>query len=182
MNVRVAVVADASRLVGLIRSAYRGEASREGWTSEADLVAGDRIDEPGVLALITAPGSVMLVLDDAVGLVACCQLEDRNDGVTYFGTFAVDPGAQGGGLGRRMMDEAEQWARNGFDAHTLEMTVLAQQEALIAYYERRGFVRTGEIRPFPSDPVFARPLRDDLTFVVLRKDLGSAAMHQVTDC
>jgi len=169
---RLAVPADAERLVKLIRLAYRGEASRQGWTSEADLVDGDRVNIEQVLGLIEGPNSMMLVLDGEDGITACCQLEDRGNSLAYFGTFAVSPAAQGAGLGRRLMAEAERQAVLAFGADVLEMTVLAQQEMLIAWYERLGFRRTGETRPFPADQTFARPLRDGLHFVALAKSLA----------
>jgi ribosomal protein S18 acetylase RimI-like enzyme len=168
---RMAAPTDAAELVTLVRSAYRGEASREGWTSEADLVSGDRIDEAQVLDAIERPGSMMLVLDEDDGVLACCRLEDRGDSVAFFGTFAVAPKAQGRGVGRRVMAEAERLVADAFGASVLEMTVLAQQTALILWYERLGFQRTGETRRFPADPRHAVPQRDDLYFVVLRKHL-----------
>lgn len=177
---RLAVPTDAPRLVELIRTAYRGEASRDGWTSEADLVEGDRIDLAQVLHIIAKPGSLMVVLDEtedeagAGGITACCAVEDRGGGLAYFGTFAVSPAAQGHGTGRRMMVEAQRRAVADFGAVTMEITVLAQQAALLAWYERLGFRRTGEQRPFPADPKSARPLRDDLHFVVLTKDLAGS--------
>jgi ribosomal protein S18 acetylase RimI-like enzyme len=179
--IRDAVAADAGQLAGLIRSAYRGTVSRDGWTSEADLVAGDRTDAQRVLDIITGPHSVMLVLAEDAGIVACCQLEDRGDKLAYFGTFAVRPGIQGGGLGRRLITEAEREAAARFGASAVEMTVLAQQDKLIAWYERLGYQRTGEQRPFPADPVYARPLRDDLYFVVLRKTLPGPAWVVTSD-
>lgn len=172
---RLAVPADADRLVELIRSAYRGEASRQGWASEADLVGGDRISVEQVLSMIGGPSSVMLVLDEENGIIACCQLEDRGNSLAYFGTFAVSPAAQGAGLGRRLMAEAERQAVRRFGSAVLEMTVLAQQEMLVAWYERLGFRRTGETRPFPADQAHARPLHGDLHFVVLAKSLAGPA-------
>jgi len=171
VSIRPARPGDADVLTDLIRSAYRGQDSRAGWTSEADLVEGERISRDQVLAMISAGGSVLLVGEDAGQIVACCQLRNEGAGLAYFGTFAVSPQAQGAGLGRRLMAEAERQAVGAFAATRLEMTVLAQQDKLIAYYERRGFRRTGETRPFPADPRYARPLRDDLCFAVLEKPL-----------
>lgn len=168
---RLATPADVESLVLLIRSAYRGESSRQGWTSEADLVDGDRINAEQVLARIEEPNSIMLVFDEGNKIIACCQVADRGSNVAYFGTFAVTPAAQGAGLGRRVMAEAERSAVLTFGSAVLELTVLAQQEKLIAWYERLGFSRSGETRPFPADPEFARPLRNDLYFVVLSKNL-----------
>jgi hypothetical protein len=69
------------------------------------------------------------------------------------------------------MTEAEHQAITAFGATRLEMSVLAPQDKLIAYYERRGFRPTGQTRPFPADPTYARPLVDGLYFVVLEKHL-----------
>jgi len=146
-------------------------ASQKGWTSEADFVGGDRIDQSGVCELIAAPNSMMLILTDGMSVVACCQLEARGHGTVYFGTFAVDPGAQARGVGRRVLAEAERIAATRYGATTLKISVLAPQNQLISYYERQGFHRTSETGPFPSDPIFARPLVDDLYFVLLEKDL-----------
>jgi N-acetylglutamate synthase-like GNAT family acetyltransferase len=174
---RRAAADDAPALVQLIRSAYRGQASQAGWTSEADLVQGDRTDIDSVLSLIARARSEMLVVEEQGSLLACCQLEDRGGGAAYFGTFAVDPQRQGGGLGRWLMAQAEREAVQQFGAHTVEITVLAQQETLIAWYERLGFTRTGETRPFPADPDYARPLRRGLHFVVLAKSLAALPDH-----
>jgi ribosomal protein S18 acetylase RimI-like enzyme len=173
VRIRAARSGDADLLAVLIRSAYRGDDSRAGWTSEADLVEGERINAGQVSAMITGAGSLVLVGEDADTrrIVACCQLRNEGAGLAYFGTFAVSPQVQGAGLGRQLVNEAEQLAISSFGATRLEMTVLAPQDKLIAYYERRGFHRTGETRPFPADPVYARPLRDGLYFVVLEKAL-----------
>ena len=171
LTIRTARAADAEVLTDLIRSAYRGEDSRAGWTSEAHLVEGERISAGQVRAVIGDAGSLMLVGEDAGRIVACCQLRNEGAGLAYFGTFAVSPQAQGAGLGRQLMTEAEHQAITTFGATRLEMTVLAPQDKLIAYYERRGFRRTGETRPFPADPRYARPLVDGLSFVVLAKPL-----------
>src|SRR6202012_2825047 len=147
-----------------IRSAYRGAASRVGWTSEADLVEGERTGTGQVLDMINGPSSMMLVLEEGDGIVACCQLADRGGGLAYFGTFAVSPARQGSGLGRALMAEAGRQARRAFGAGALEINVPAQQDGLLAWYERLGFRRTGGTRPFPADPRYARPLRGDLYF------------------
>jgi GNAT superfamily N-acetyltransferase len=169
---RLATPEDAPELAMLIHSAYRGDSSRQGWTTEADLLDGQRIDVDQVLAVIADPNSAMLVLPDDRGVLACCQLENRGAGLAYFGMFAVRPGRQGGGVGRRVMAEAQREARVSFGASAMELTVIGQRTELIAWYERLGFVRTGQTRPFPYGQVqFGVPQRGDLHFVVLRKEL-----------
>ncbi|WGL53129.1 GNAT family N-acetyltransferase [Nocardioides sp. BP30] len=170
LTFRDATPADVDTLVGLIESAYRGDSSRGGWTTEADLLHGQRTDPEGVRAVLAAPASRMLVAERAGEVVACCQLEDRGE-VGYFGMFAVRPGRQGDGLGRAVLAEAERIAR-GWGARELHMTVIVQRAELIAYYQRRGYRRTGELTPFPyGDARFGVPQREDLAFELLVKPL-----------
>lgn len=171
LSFRYAVEADIPELVELVESAYRGDASRAGWTTEADYLEGQRTDADGVRQVINTPDSVLLVVERAGELIACCQLEHRGDHV-YFGMFAVRPGLQGGGLGKEILAEAERRAREAWDAKEMRMTVVNVREELIAYYVRRGYRRTGELSPFPyGDERFGVPLRDDLAFELLVKSL-----------
>ncbi|MHA3703565.1 GNAT family N-acetyltransferase [Jatrophihabitans sp. YIM 134969] len=173
MQFREAVDADAPVIAALVHSAYRGDTSRQGWTSEADLLDGDRILVQDVRALIAEPQAVVLLgLDPDDSVLACCELRASRDGVAYFGMFAVQPGRTGGGVGRTVMAEAERYAVERWGVTTMEMSVIAQRTDLTAWYERMGYARTGETKPFPyGDPRFGAPRRDDLYFEVLAKDL-----------
>ncbi|MFD0401472.1 GNAT family N-acetyltransferase [Kitasatospora sp. NPDC127121] len=171
---RPATLADVPALVELVESAYRGDASRAGWTTEADLLEGQRTDAEGVAAVIGRSDGVLLVAERDGQLVACCQLEHRGDRA-YFGMFSVRPGLQGGGLGRAVLAEAERLAGEEWGVGELEMTVIEQRADLIAWYERRGFRRTGVFTPFPyGDERFGVPLRPDLRFEKLTKALKEA--------
>ncbi|MEE1755352.1 GNAT family N-acetyltransferase [Streptomyces sp. SP18CS02] len=168
---RDAVEADVPALVELIESAYRGESSRSGWTTEADLLKGQRTDPEGVRQVIAAEGSRLLTVRRGGETIACCQLE-RRGGAAYFGMFAVRPGLQGGGLGRRIIAEAERLVREDWGVREMHMTVISVREELIAWYERRGYRRTGRMTPFPyGDERFGVPQRDDLRFELLVKEL-----------
>ncbi|MYW01347.1 GNAT family N-acetyltransferase [Streptomyces sp. SID3343] len=172
VSFRIAETTDIPALVTLIESAYRGEGSRQGWTTEADLLGGGRTDADAVGAVIDAADSVMCVAERDGLLVGCCQLERRADSVVYFGMFAIRPGRQGGGLGRVLLAEAERVAAESWGGKTMHMTVIRQREELIAWYERRGYLRTGILSPFPyGDERFGIPLRDDLEFELLTKDI-----------
>jgi GNAT superfamily N-acetyltransferase len=172
---RDATDADVDAIVALVESAYRGDASRAGWTTEADLLDGQRTDAAAVRDVVAAGGSRMLLgFDDGGALEACCHLERRDGGVCYFGMFAVSPTRQGGGLGRAMLAEAERLAREEWGSRSMQMTVIAQRRDLIEWYARRGYVETGETRPFPhGDERFGIPRRADLVFNVLAKDLSA---------
>ncbi|MET9699493.1 GNAT family N-acetyltransferase [Streptomyces sp. NPDC006529] len=171
LSFRSAVDSDVPALVALVESAYRGDVSRGGWTTEADHLDGQRTDERGVREVIAAPGSVLLVVERDGEIVACCHLEHRGDHA-YFGMFAVRPALQGAGLGKEIMAEAERRVRELWDAKEMRMTVINVREELIAYYERRGYRRTGELTPFPyGNERFGIPRRADLAFELLVKQL-----------
>ena len=174
---RLAAESDVPAIVGLIESAYRGEGSRAGWTTEEHLLDGQRTDLEAVLAVVSAPDSVMLLAESGGTLAGCCQLQRRGAGEAYFGMFSVDPGSQGRGWGREILAEAERLAHHEWGARSMVMTVLAQRPELIAWYERRGYRRTGETRPFPyGNERFGIPKRPDLSFAVFSKSLACGAL------
>jgi GNAT superfamily N-acetyltransferase len=172
LTFRFAGASDTPGIVALVESAYRGEASRAGWTTEADLLDGQRTDAAAVRAIVRSEGGVLLVAEDEGRLVGCCQLERQAGNVAYFGMFSIRPGEQGQGLGRLVLAHAEQVARDAWNSRTMVMTVLMQRNDLIAWYERRGYRRTGKTTPFPyGNARFGIPKRDDLAFAELAKDL-----------
>jgi GNAT superfamily N-acetyltransferase len=166
VEVRGAREDDVEAVHALVESAYRGDASREGWTTEADLLAGQRTDPDEVRAVLAD----LLLAHEGPDLLGCCVLTPRGDH-GYFGMFAVRPGRQGAGVGSALLAAAEARAR-ALGLARVDMTVLSTRTELVAYYLRRGYVATGETRPFPyGDERFGVPLRDDLEFVVLSKAL-----------
>ena len=170
---RNATPQDVSAVVALVESAYRGEPSRAGWTTEADLLDGQRTDAAHVLGLISTPGSRILIAERAGSVVGSVLLTSEGSDA-YLGLFAVRPVLQDTGLGRTLLREAERIAHDELNAGAIRMTVIAQRADLIAWYERRGYARTGEREPFPyGDLRCGIPKRDDLYFIVLSKALRS---------
>ena len=166
LPIRRATPADIPALHALIERAYRGPESRAGWTHEADYLTRPRTTAATLAGIIADPAATMLLAVDGERLAACVQVTDCGDGVAYMGMLAVEPTAQAGGTGRTMIAAAEDMAR-GFGARRMEMTVVDRRATLIAYYERRGYVVTGETRPFPAALLEDAPL----AFAVLAKDL-----------
>lgn len=173
LTIRDAVPADIPLLHGLIESAYRGEASRAGWTTEADLLEGQRTDPEDLADILADPAQALLTAWRDDDLVGCVLIADRGQGTGYFGMLSIRPTLQGGGLGRRLVAAAQAALADRFGAARVRISVLPQREALIAWYERLGYRRTGDTLPFPyGNPRFGLPLRDDLHFVVMERTLG----------
>ena len=176
LRFRAATPDDIPALVSLVTSAYRGEVSKQGWTTEADLLDGNRIDADVLRHDIERPRSRVLIAErpgDALSreMLACAHVCEEGD-AGYFGMFSVKPELQGGGVGRAVMSEAERIVRDDWALPVMRMTVIDVREELIAWYERRGYRRTGIKKPFPyGDPRYGIPKRDDLRFEVLEKNL-----------
>ncbi|TCV94057.1 acetyltransferase (GNAT) family protein [Luteibacter rhizovicinus] len=172
---RYATSADVSAIVGLVESAYRGAASRAGWTTEADLLAGRRTDAEEIGQLLAGSEGRFVLLEEGGELLASCYIEKKGD-ACYFGMFSVRPLRQGGGIGRRVVAEVERLARQDWACSSVEMAVIDVRDELMAWYGRRGYARTGRFSPFPyGDERFGIPLRDDLRFEYVVKPLGGEA-------
>lgn len=166
-----AIFEDHPHVVTIVNRAYRGRGDHRGWNSEADLISGDRITLAQLRQDLTdSPQARLLVHRGAGGApCACVWVEPEDDGGWYFGMLAVDPLAQAGGMGQRMLAAIDRYVREQ-GGRRLRITVIDARGPLIAWYERRGFVRTGEIEPLPDG--IGQPLRDGMSFVVLAKDLA----------
>ncbi|MGE5087198.1 MAG: GNAT family N-acetyltransferase [Bacillota bacterium] len=157
-------------LVKLVNSAYRGDSSKTGWTTEADLLDGQRIDAEGVLACIEKENSVILIAedDDSGQILGCVHLEKNGD-KCYLGMLTVNPTLQKKGIGKMLLAESEAFAQF-WDCTHLYMTVISARHELIAWYENHGFRKTGEKKAFPyGDERFGIPKINNLEFIILEK-------------
>lgn len=170
-KISTATIEDAPQLVKLVNSAYRGETSKKGWTTEADLLGGIRIDEPSLLALMEKPEAVFLKCTDRIGeLLGCVYLHQHKEQL-YLGMLTVSPEKQASGIGKLLLNASEQYALEQ-GCTTIVMTVISVRHELISWYERRGYKRTGEKQPFPNDPRFGIP-KQTLEFEVMKKNVGA---------
>jgi predicted N-acetyltransferase YhbS len=169
--IRPATPADIPALHMLVESAFRGDSARRGWTHEADLLGGQRTDPAALAEAIGDPDRTILIAFDDDAMVGCVEVKRAGTGRSMLGLLSVRPDRQASGLGRRLVAAAEERAREHHDAAWMEMTVIAARGELMAWYERQGYARTGETRPFPmDDPRFGLP-RVPLSFVVLERKL-----------
>ena len=175
LQFRAATVDDLPSVEALVESAYRGDASRAGWTTEADFLEGRRTSVADLAPLLARERSRILLATRGDRLLGCAHVAVEDD-AGYFGMFAVEPGRQGGGIGSRLLAEAERIASAEWACAHMRMTVIDIRDDLIPYYTRRGYRRTGILKPFPyGDARFGLPKRDDLRFEVLEKPLRVTA-------
>ncbi len=166
-TISTASATDATAIKALLEAAYRGDSARQGWNHEADILDDERIAPGELEALLADPAVTILTARDGEALIGCVAVTCKDTALGYLGMLCVLPTLQSAGLGRRLLDAAEDHAR-ALGLAAMEMTVIDSRDALIAWYERRGYARSGETRPFPV-------LRDPpITFAVLEKSLRPA--------
>ena len=154
-------------MLQLVNSAYRGDSSRAGWTTEADLLDGIRTDEPSLLAMIEKPYATVLVYREREEAVTGCVYLEQMGTTIYLGMLTVSPLLQSKGIGKQLLRAAEDFARSKSCA-AIRMTVISVRDELIAWYERHGYSKTGETQPFPTEERFGIP-KQQLEFIVMRK-------------
>jgi ribosomal protein S18 acetylase RimI-like enzyme len=171
MQVEIAKASDLDRIVALVNDAYRGSSQAPGWTHETALLSGQRTDAAIVTAILKKEDSTVLVMRHQNHVVACVALQLLDSSNWYLSMLAVDPEHQQYGVGKQIMAGAERFAHER-GALCMKISVINLREALLAWYERQGYVRTGEVEPFPyGDATVGTPLRSDLALVTLAKTL-----------
>jgi predicted N-acetyltransferase YhbS len=171
--IRAATRTDIPALHVLVESAYRGDSARRGWTHEADLLDGQRTDPVSLAEIIDDPDQRILVALDGSAIIGCVQIARKENGKAYLGLLSVNPLLQATGLGKQLIAAAEHDAATYFGASVMEMTVIGKRTELIDYYRRRGYLPTGEERPFPfGDERFGLPKTSELVFIVLARNIG----------
>ena len=169
MLLTTATPADAPRLTRFVNAAYRGETARQGWTTEADLLDGQRIDEDGMRELLARPGAVVLLCPNAAGELRGIFYTQVQGALLYLSMLAVNPAGQTQGVGKFLLQAAEDYGRQ-HGCRLSRMTVISVRTELLAYYERRGYHLTGATEDFPTDPRNGLP-RQPLVLLVLEKAL-----------
>ena len=170
MTISIASKEDIQVLVALINSAYRGDASKKGWTTEANLLKGDlRTDISTLTGLIENPQSVILKYTTAENVIAgSVYLEIQEKGL-YLGMLTVSPQLQAAGIGRQLLVAAEEYAKEK-ECPCIFMSVISVRHELIAWYERHGYKNSGETKPFPDDDRFGIPTQF-LEFIIMEKTM-----------
>lgn len=166
--VSTAKIADVGAIAQLVNAAYRPQPGVRGWTHEADLVDGARISVNQIAEMLSKPDSVVLLGFNNTRIVACVHVE-RTGGSSGIGMLAVTPSLQGSGIGKELLAHAEHYARTIFLADRFVMMVVSSRCELIAFYQRRGYQRTGSVMPYPLSAGAGTPINPELEIEVLEK-------------
>lgn len=174
ISLRMAEEADLPAIVAVMNAAFRGDAEERGWSVESGYISGDRTSVPLLREEIAGGARYLFARDEAtLDVQGCVSLQAIAPERWYLGSLTVAPALQNTGFGRKLLRAAEEFAADR-GARSIEMTVVNVRDALIAWYERRGYRLTGETRPFPyGDNRYGRPMRTDLKFVVLERQVGA---------
>jgi len=169
--IAIATTDDTTAIKNLLNNAYRGETSKQGWTTEAHLIAGEqRTDEESLLQTVQKPGSVFLkYTDEQQQIIGCLNLQ-RHGEKLYLGMFSVLPQLQGGGIGKQLLQAAEEYAKH-LHCSAIYMSVISVRTELINWYQRHGYEDTGERNFFEEDNITGKHLRP-LTFMIMEKEIG----------
>ena len=170
-NITIADIADIPAITFLLNKAYRGENSKQGWTTEADLIAGDvRTDENNIQEVMRQTGSVFLkYTNDGLEITGCVNLQQHGDKI-YLGMFSVSPQLQGRGIGKQLLKAAEEYTLH-LQCSSIYMNVISVRTELIEWYKRHGYIDTGERKPFTEDGLTGKHLQA-MEFMVLKKSLS----------
>lgn len=166
-KIRKATVQDVEQLNGLINSAYRGDSSRKGWTTEADLLDGTRITPELLENLLQKDNTHLYVYEDGDQILGCVELRKESSKL-YLGMLTVNPLGQGKGIGKILLNESEKVAKE-LKCTSIYMSVISKRDELIDWYKRSGYRETGERKPFQMpDERWGIP-KTDLEFIFLEK-------------
>ena len=160
---------DAHQLSNLVNSAYRGESSKQGWTTEADLLDGTRTTQELMEEILQRQDTTILKYVNDHTILACVELR-QSDEKLYLGMLTVSPSMQSKGLGKDMLKAAEAEAK-ALGCRSIFMTVISVRQELIEWYQRHGYADTGQRKPFVlPDERWGIP-KKKLEFMVLEKGL-----------
>lgn len=170
LKFRSAEINDSEEICALVNSVYRGENSKKGWTTEAYMLDGIRIDIQGVKNIISKKDNVIILTMHEDKLIGCVHLE-KKENRCHLGMLSVDVNYQAGGIGKKIMEHSEEFAKNIWKCSLMEMKVIGKRKELIDFYIRRGYKITGESEPFLLNTHFGQPKSSDLYFEYLTKEL-----------
>ncbi len=172
IHITIAILSDVPAITALLNSAYRGESSTKGWTTEAHLIAGNtRTDENNLQQIMQQSGSILIkYTNEQQDIIGCVNLQQHANKI-YLGMLSVSPHLQGLGVGKHLLQAAEEYAQY-LKCGSIYMSVISLRTEIIHWYQRHGYKDTGERKPFIEDALTGKHLQP-LAFLILEKQMNS---------
>lgn len=167
--ITIATLQDVSDLNKLINSGYRGEYSKKGWTTEANILEGSRTNEAELAEIIATTKNTLLKFTENKQIIGCVLLVEKEQQL-YLGMLTVSPELQNSGIGKKLLQQAEFQAQE-LGLPKIVMTVISMRTELIDWYNRHGYVDTGDREPFPVSDIHISIVEQPLEFMVLEKKI-----------
>jgi ribosomal protein S18 acetylase RimI-like enzyme len=168
--ITIATLEDVSELNKLINSGYRGEFSKKGWTTEANILEGSRTNEAELKEIIGTNENTLLKFTEGNQIIGCVLLVEKEQQL-YLGMLTVSPMLQNSGIGKKLLQQAEVHAQ-ALGLPKIVMTVISMRTELIDWYKRHGYIDTGDREPFPVSDIHISIVEQPLEFIVLEKKIG----------
>ncbi|MEZ7505324.1 GNAT family N-acetyltransferase [Flavobacterium sp. Arc2] len=167
--ITIATLEDVSELNKLINSGYRGEFSKKGWTTEANILEGSRTNDAELKEIISTSKNTLLKFTENNRIIGCVLLVEKEQQL-YLGMLTVSPELQNSGIGKKLLQQAEVHAQ-ALGLPTIIMTVIAIRTELIDWYKRHGYADTGAREAFPESDIHISIVEQPLEFMVLEKKI-----------
>lgn len=164
-----AIMSQIPEITNLVNSAYRGETSKKGWTTEATILEGTRISESELIELLSDPNNTILLYQENNKIIGTVLLTHKKTEL-YLGMLTISPELQNSGLGKKLLRAAEDFA-HALNLPKIVMTVITIREELIAWYQRNGYSDSGKREPFPAAFNDVVLHHEPLEFMILEKIL-----------
>lgn len=170
---RIATSQDILELVNLINGAYRPAGSKAGWTHESELIDGKRINHLQLAELIQREGSTVLIGLNKGEIIACVNINEES-GSVYLAMLTAKADCQNLGLGKEMLQLAEEFAENQHETSAVNLFVISERGELYDFYLRRGYQPTSITLDYPENAGVGTPKIAGLKLELLSKQFSSS--------
>jgi ribosomal protein S18 acetylase RimI-like enzyme len=150
---RIATKEEAPQLQNLIHAAFRFTDASVEWIGSPELANTFNMDINVIIERIASPENVFFIVSDTPNgpTIACVNVFKKAPDYGRIALLAVDPTIQRGGLGKIVMKKAERYLKEELGVKRIGLNALHTRKGLIAWYERQGYVKTGDVEKITTE-------------------------------
>jgi len=159
---------DIKEVIVLINQAYRAEKKDNAWTTESHLLSGIRVNENMMKEILEEKDTKTYIAKIDNKIVGTIQAKLEGESI-HIGLFAVDTKSQASGIGKKLLEFAENSSSKLWEKSTFIMEVISTRTELMQYYIRRGYLNTNSFIEFPKSEYWKENTNEELKLLVLKK-------------